>query len=181
MHAYKDMVFSTAARLTGNDAQAEDLAQETFLKAYEHFDMLRDSPTPGGWLKTVTTNLALNYITRQRRRWKFFADLRATDAEDDAPETDVPDHLLDASTPDQLFAGAQGEERHAIVERALQRLPDHQRVPIVLYHFEDMPYQDIARRLKVSLPKIKTDILRGRAALAKVLAAEGFSREALES
>ena len=51
MRAYQDMVFSTAARLTGNDAQAEDIAQDVFLRAYEHFPHLRSSPTAGGWFR----------------------------------------------------------------------------------------------------------------------------------
>src|SRR5579863_5053466 len=67
MRAYQDMVFSTAARLLGNDAQAEDIAQEVFIRAYAHFEQLRGSPTCGGWLKTVTTNLALNHLHRYRR------------------------------------------------------------------------------------------------------------------
>jgi RNA polymerase sigma-70 factor (ECF subfamily) len=58
------------------------------------------------------------------------------------------------------------------VARALDTLPDHQRVPLVLFHFEDMPYHEIARRLGVSLAKVKTDILRGRIALARRLAQE---------
>src|SRR5687767_13452691 len=52
MRNYQDMVFSTAARLTGNDAQAEDISQEVFLKAYENYDHISSSPTAGGWLKT---------------------------------------------------------------------------------------------------------------------------------
>ena len=64
MRAYQDMVFSTAVRLAGNDRQAEDISQEVFLRAYEHFAHLRTSPTAGGWLKTVTTNLTLNYLSR---------------------------------------------------------------------------------------------------------------------
>ena len=50
MRDYQDMVFSTAARITGNATQAEDIAQEVFLKAFQHFDMLSASPTAGGWL-----------------------------------------------------------------------------------------------------------------------------------
>jgi RNA polymerase sigma-70 factor (ECF subfamily) len=83
MQAYQDMVFSTAARLTGNDAQAEDIAQEVFLKAYQHFEMLQSSPTPGGWLKTVATRLTLNHLSRYRRRWRFFSELRNPDDGDD--------------------------------------------------------------------------------------------------
>jgi RNA polymerase sigma-70 factor (ECF subfamily) len=55
------------------------------------------------------------------------------------------------------------------LEQALQALPDHQRVPLVLFHFEDRSYQDIADTLGVSLAKVKTDIFRGREALKKVL------------
>ena len=55
------MVFSTAARLTADAAQAEDIAQDVFLKAYQNFDMLKESPSPGGWLKTVARNLTLNH------------------------------------------------------------------------------------------------------------------------
>ena len=55
------------------------------------------------------------------------------------------------------------------MERALAALPPHQRVPLVLYHFEELPYEDIARKLNVSLAKVKTDILRARTALAKIL------------
>ena len=160
MHAYQDMVFSTAARLTGNDAQAEDIAQEVFLKAYENFAALRLSATAGGWLKTVTTNLTLNHLSRYRRRWRFFSEMRREDEEE--PDVDFP-------VADTLLADLEAGQRHAIVEQVLRALPEHQRVPLVLYHFEEMSYDQIAEQLRVSLPKVKTDIARGRAAMAKHL------------
>jgi len=64
MQNYQNMVFSTAMRLTANQAEAEDISQEVFLKAYERFNELKTSPTAGGWLKTVATNLSLNHLTR---------------------------------------------------------------------------------------------------------------------
>ena len=168
MRDYQDMVFSTAARITGNATQAEDIAQEVFLKAFQHFDMLSASPTAGGWLKTVATNLSLNHLTRYRNRWRFFSELRRDDAGDasDAPE-------IDFAAPDIFFNAMDADERRALVERALDELPAHQRVPLVLYHFEAMPYDEIAQKLGVSLAKIKTDILRARAALAKILLRAG--------
>jgi len=172
MHAYQDMVFSTAARLTGNDAQAEDIAQDVFLKAYESFDQLRGSPTAGGWLKTVATRLALNHLSRYRRRWRFFSELRREDSDDDSElEFETPD-----LTPDSIIADIDAGQRHALIEQALRELPEHHRVPLVLYHFEEMPYLDIAKQLQVSLPKVKTDIQRARAALAKILARRGLLR-----
>jgi RNA polymerase sigma-70 factor, ECF subfamily len=170
MHAYQDMVFSTAARLTGNDAQAEDIAQEVFLKAYENFAELRGSPAAGGWLKTVATRLTLNHLSRYRRRWRFFSELRGEDSDDD-PEVEfsTPDLTLDS-----VVADIDAHQRHTLVEQALRELPEHHRVPLVLYHFEDMPYLDIAKQLQVSLPKVKTDIQRARAALARILARSGL-------
>jgi RNA polymerase sigma-70 factor, ECF subfamily len=171
MRAYQDMVFSTAARLAGNDAQAEDIAQEVFLKAYENFDQLRDSPTAGGWLKTVTTNLTLNYLSRYRRRWRFFSEFRR-------PEDDEEGNLeFDIAVPDGLLADVDATERRALIEQALRDLPERHRVPLVLYHFEDMSYDDIAARLQVSLAKVKTDIFRARAALAKILTRQGVVAE----
>ena len=174
MHAYQDMVFSTAVRITGNDVQAEDIAQEVFLKAYESFAHLRDSPTAGGWLKTVTTRLTLNHLSRYRKRWRFFSELRGEGTEDDEPEMDFP-------VPDMLLADIDACERRVLIEQAIRELPERQRVPLVLYHFEEMPYQEIARQLRVSLPKVKTDIQRGRAALVKKLARRGVVRASLET
>lgn len=164
MHAYQDMVFSTAARLTGNDAQAEDIAQEVFLKAYESFSSLRTSSTAGGWLKTVTTRLTLNHLARYRRRWRFFSELRRDDEEE--PEIDFP-------VPDTILTDIEAGQRQEIVEQALRALPEQQRVPLVLYHFEEMSYDQIAAQLQVSLSKVKTDIQRGRAAMAKRLKKAG--------
>ena len=68
---YQNMVFSTAMRLLANPTEAEDVSQEVFLRAYERFDDLRNSPTAGGWLKTVATNLSLNHLSRYRSRLEF--------------------------------------------------------------------------------------------------------------
>ena len=172
MRNYQDMVFSTAVRLVNNAAQAEDISQEVFLKAYERYEMLQSSPTAGGWLKTVATNLSLNHLSRYRNRWRFFSEFRRDDAGADSEQSDV-----EFAAPDTFFSGVDAGERRAWVEQALEQLPDHQRVPLVLYHFEDMPYEDIAKRLRVSLAKVKTDILRARAALAQILARSGASHE----
>jgi len=176
MRAYQDMVFSTAVRLVANDAQAEDISQDVFVKAFEHFDMLRGSPTAGGWLKTVATNLSLNHLQRYRKRWRFFSEFRqeGTGGEEAGAETEF-------AAPETFFEGVDADERRAWVEKALDRLPEGQRIPLVLYHYEDLSYDEIAKKLGVSLAKVKTDILRAREALAKVIARSGTSHETLEA
>jgi RNA polymerase sigma-70 factor (ECF subfamily) len=172
MRAYQDMVFSTAARLTGNDAHAEDIAQEVFLRAYEQFSHLRSSPTAGGWLKTVTTNLTLNYLTRYRKRWRLFSELKESARDDRSDPSEI-----EWEVPDTLLADLNADQRRLIIDGALRQLPQHQRLALVLYHFEELSYQDIAHKLHVSLAKVKTDIRRARAALLPLLAADGLERE----
>ena len=174
MRTYQNMVFSTAARLSGNDAQAEDIAQEVFLRAHRKFDELRDSPRAAGWLKTVATNLTFTYLTRYRKRWVFFSQLQPADGTDEDP-------VLDFASDESVVEEVRDDERHEYVEAALSELPEHQRVPLVLFHFEEMPYEDIAQRLRISLPKVKTDIHRARQALAKILERRGIMADQLEA
>ena len=161
MRAYQDMVFSTAVRLLGNDAEAEDIAQEVFLKAYERFAELSQSPTVGGWLKTVTRNLCLNHLTRYRARWRFFSEMLSHD--------DSRDVTLDIPAPDTMTSKVDEADYRRLLEQALQKLPSAQRVPLVLFHFENLTYEEIAAKLSMSLSKVKTDIFRGREALRKKL------------
>jgi RNA polymerase sigma-70 factor (ECF subfamily) len=158
MRNYQNMVFSTAMRLVANQAEAEDIAQEVFLKAYERFDDLHDSPTVGGWLKTVATNMSLNHLSRYRSRWSFFSELFGGRGEEDEREPDF-------AAPDNVEEDLAKADRRVLVEQALQKLPASQRVPLVLYHLEDLSYEEIAAKLRVSLGKVKTDIFRGRGAL----------------
>jgi RNA polymerase sigma-70 factor (ECF subfamily) len=170
MRNYQDMVFSTAARLLGDDAQAEDISQNVFLKAYERFEELQNNPTTPGWLKTVATNMSLNHLTRYRKRLSFLGDWRREDSDDESEEALLGPEF---AVPDTLLAEIEDDERHELVEAALRALPEHQRVPLVMFHFDDVAYADIAVQLNVSVPKVKSDIFRGRAALMKSLAETG--------
>lgn len=160
MQNYQNMVFSTAMRLLAHEADAQDVAQEVFLRAFKHFEQLRDSPTAGGWLRTVATNLSLNHLSRYRSRWRFFSDLMSRSRDDEETEIEWP--------AEESAEFGQGD-RHELVEQALRKLPEVQRVPLVLYHVEGLRYEEIASKLGVSLGKVKTDIFRGREALRKKL------------
>ena len=161
MKNYQDMVYGTAMRMLGNPTDAQDIAQTVFLKAHEAFGSLAQSQAAGGWLKTVTRNLCLNHLTRYRNRWRFFSEMRSE--EDD---TDFSDTL---AAPEQLESGMDETDRRQLLEVALRKLPEAQRVPLVLFHFEELAYEEIAEKLGASLSKVKTDIHRGRLALKRHL------------
>ncbi len=155
---YQDMVFATAVRLLGDRAEAEDVAQTVFLRAFQHFDAIGSSPTAAGWLKTVTRNACLNHLSRYRARWRFFSELESPGHDPFEAAVELP------PAPE----GDQADRREQL-EQAIRKLPDHQRVPLVLFHFEEASYQEIADTLGVSLAKVKTDIHRGREALRRLL------------
>jgi RNA polymerase sigma-70 factor, ECF subfamily len=172
MQNYQNMVFSTAMRLLAKQAEAEDVSQEVFLRAYERFDQLRDNPSAGGWLKTVATNLSLNHLARYRSRWSFFSELFGGGGGETVEEPEFP-------ASDNIEEQLNQSERRELVERALQELPAAQRVPLVLYHLEDFGYEEIAAKLGISLGKVKTDIFRGREVLRKKLQLKMNRAEAL--
>jgi len=157
---YQDMVYAVAVRLLGNPADAEDVAQTVFLRAYERFDDLAGRPTVPGWLRTVTTHLCLSHLSRYRSRWQLFSEVAS---DDDGPAFDVASP--EAGPVETLLRA----DTAARLEEAVSGLPTHQRVPLVLHHFEGRSYEEIAGLLGVSLGKVKTDIHRARLKLRKVL------------
>src|SRR5262245_22232033 len=169
---HQDMVYATALRLLGNRPDAEDVAQTVFLRAFERFEEIGSSPSAAGWLKTVTTNLCLNHLSRYRFRWRFFSEMGRDET---VPGPKGPGlheaGLLEAAlgVPATHANDFETADEQARLARALRRLPAKQRVPLVLFHFEDKSYQEIADLLGRSLVKVKTDIHRGRQALKRTL------------
>ncbi len=159
------MVFATAVRLLGDPSEAEDVAQTVFLRAFERFDSLRSSPSAPGWLRTVTTNLCLNHLKRFRSRVRLFSQRRESERRGETP---FEASVADLESP---LATLERNEQREHLERALRRLPTAQRVPLVLFHFQQRSYREIAARLEVSLSKVKTDIHRGREALRHLMEA----------
>lgn len=156
------MVFATAVRLLGDATEAEDAAQTVFLRAFERYGQLAGNPAAGGWLKTTTRNICLNHLTRYRARWRFFSEMDADRGTGERYEDGLESRVSRAIEDGHV-------DRRERLEEAIHRLPDAQRVPLVLFHFEELSYEEIARALGVSLAKVKTDIHRARQALRRLL------------
>ena len=164
------MVFGVAVRLLGDPSEAEDVSQTAFLRAFERFDILRANPAAGGWLRTVTTNLCLNHLKRVRSRFRLFSQRRASA---EASPLSFEESLV---APESLADDLERREERARLESGIRQLPAHQRVPLVLFHFQQRSYRDIAALLEVSLGKVKSDIHRGREALRHLMETNDDSR-----
>lgn len=158
-------VYRLAYRLTGNQHDAEDLTQETFLRVFRSLSTY----SPGtfeGWLHRITTNLFLDQVRRKRR-------VRID------PWGDETERLpaSAASTPERGFEHANLDSD---VQRALDELPPEFRAAVVLCDMEGLSYEEIGVTLGVKLGTVRSRIHRGRAQLRESLAHRAPDRLAAE-
>ena len=146
---HQDMVFSTAMRITGSFAESEDISQQVFLQAYHQFDSLRVHINPGGWLRLAARNLSINHVKRYFKRWYFFDTVSEIPPEIESAVQSDGDKTL-------LF------ENMEKVKKVLGELPPKFRVPLVLFYYERLSYQEIAMELSCSEAKVKTDLFRSK-------------------
>lgn len=140
------LVVGQAYLLVGDLGEAQDVAQEAFLRALARWRFVRTLEDPTGWTRRVAINLAISRWRRHRNAltaWRRRAD----------PDT----------------AAGPGADRVDIVD-ALRGLPPRQRAVIVLHHMNDLSVADVARELGVPEGTVKSDLSRGRASLSRALA-----------
>lgn len=147
---YQTSVFNVCYRILHERGAAEDLAQETLMRAYDRlhtFDLERDF---GPWIRRVAANLCLNHLESQKPTVQF-------DEERDADETQRPE------------ATAEGRERSAQIRKALSSLPPQYRVVVELRHYQELSYDEIAAELNIPLSDVKSHLFRARKLLAEIL------------
>lgn len=157
---FKRSVFATAYRMMGNREEAEDQAQEAFLKIYRGIRGLKEPKTLTTWIQRITVNTCLDALGRQQRRPSYIS--MTTDEEDEEQSYAASQ----AGAPD--VAAESGELRRCL-ERALSALEPDWRKVIVLRDIEDMAYEEIAAALKIKLSAVKMRIHRARLAFQKLL------------
>lgn len=161
---YQGAVFNVTLRMTGNRPDAEDAAQETFLRAFRAFDRFDPDQPPAPWLKRIAVNVCLNLFEARRIR------PATTESDLARPGTDTPglDHWSHPQPgPEQRLLHA---EQAAQIHRAILALPPHYRAVIELRHFQELSYEEMAETLERSLPNVKSDLFRARRQLRQLLA-----------
>jgi RNA polymerase sigma-70 factor (ECF subfamily) len=159
---YKSRVFASAYRLMGNRQDAEDQAQEVFLKIYRGIKTLEDPATLPAWITRITVNTCLDALAKQRRRPQM-TSLTPPNAED-GEEMHVPDQRT--PTPETAVLR---RELQRCLEETLAQMDPNARAVLVLRDVEDHSYQEIAEALAVGLSAVKMRIQRARLAFQKLL------------
>jgi RNA polymerase sigma-70 factor, ECF subfamily len=145
-------------RYTRDSALAEDLTQEVFLRIYRSAPGYRPRAKFQTWMFTIARNLALNALRRQSRR-----DV-SMDQEYPGEEGFRKQQWIDERAPLPSEALLK-QEREALIQEALDQLPEHQRAAVLLRRYENMPYEDIAQTLGVTVPAVKSLLTRARETL----------------
>lgn len=168
---YAPQLYSAALRMTRNPADAEDLVQETFLKAYRSFGTFEEGSNLRAWLYRILTNTYINlYRARQRRPQE--TDL--ADVEDlylYRRLGSIEAAMASRSAEDQLFDLFTDDE----VKQALENLPENFRLPVLLADVEDFSYKEIAEMLDIPIGTVMSRLHRGRKAMQRALV--DFARE----
>jgi RNA polymerase sigma-70 factor, ECF subfamily len=152
-------IFRYIMSMVRDTAEAEDLTQETFLRAYRRHDSLRDEGAQTAWLYRIATNVCLDRLRQYSRRAPI-------ESETDLDQVDI----ADPDTP-TLQKTIERDEMSACVQRYLNRLSDSYRAVILLHDMHDLTASDIARLLGESLDNVKIRLHRARVKLKTALEA----------
>ena len=154
---YHDRIYRYVLGMVKNSAEAEDLTQDTFLRAYRHGDSLRDPDAVRGWLYRIATHVCLDRL-RQR---KLLISL-------DDKEAGVRVKLPVSESPSPLEI-SERKETSASVQRCLEFLPDKYRAVILLHEAHSLTAPEIAELLGVTLTTVKIRLHRARRKLQQVM------------
>ena len=152
VHQEAKKVFNLAYRLCGNQEEAKDISQETFVRAYEHFDCFRGSSRVFTYLYRITFNVWKNRLRHWSRHPAF--SLHSTRPEE--PDIDLADPK---PAPDQAF---ELDERAGLVRTCLDALDPTSRLIIILRDMEGRSYEEISRIMKCRLGTVKSRLARAR-------------------
>ena len=165
VEAYQQRLVGIMHHLVGNAEEAEDLAQEVFLRVYRARKKYRARCKFSTWLFTIANNLALNALRSRQRKPVVPLNVR-----DSGPLGPRPAEQLVRDRAAQPAQHVQQRELAGIVQLALAGLNERQRMAVVLNKFEDMSYEEIAEVMRLSPKAVKSLLSRARSNLRDALA-----------
>lgn len=152
---YENLVFTICCRVFENREEAEDIAQESFIKCYQSLKQFKGESKFSSWLYTITYNTCMNHLKYKKRQ---------TSVEDIA---NIADHEI--IEQDQIFAKLEQKEQTNLIQQALSKLELDERMIIQLYYYEELPIKEISNILSLKIENIKIKLFRSRKKLFNIL------------
>jgi RNA polymerase sigma-70 factor (ECF subfamily) len=160
-----DAVYRFALRLSGAPDQAEDLVQETFLRAYKSWGQYTEGTRAKSWLFTICRNVFLRGRERRQRHDEIVEESVGREGPGANPVNPVWVSVLGVDPEGDFFDSIVDEE----IVHAIEALPEEYRTAVVLSDLEGLPYAEIAKLMDVPVGTVKSRLFRGRRQLQKVL------------
>lgn len=154
VEVHQRRVVGTVAKMIGDDQDAEDIAQQVFLRVWKSAGKYRPTAKFTTWLFTITRNLVFNELRRRKRH-----PTDSIDAKEEAHRPTKSVRETESENPDQAFLQREMQEA---IQAAIDDLPEPQRLAIVLRRYEDLPYEEIAEVLNLSVSAVKSLLFRAR-------------------
>jgi len=158
---HQRLVIGTVARMLGNNSDAEDIAQQVFVRVWKSASRYVPRARFTTWLLTITRNLVFNELRRRKRH-----TTTPLQGEKEGEEIQLKDER--GATPD---ASLLESELQRAIEQAIAALPETQRLAVVLRRYEELSYEEIAEALGQSIPAVKSLLFRARTELRERLKA----------
>lgn len=159
---YQHKIVSLVSRYVHDNHEAEDVAQESFIRAYRALRDFRSESAFYTWLYRIAINTARNWLASNKRRPSAPSSYESEDGE----TFDETDNLTDNTTPESELASRQIAQT---VNKAIEDLPEDLRNAIVLREIEGMSYEDIAQSMNCPIGTVRSRIFRAREAIAEKL------------
>ncbi len=161
MNRYRKKVETIVLRIVRQKIETEDLVQEIFAKAFTSISSFKSEFSFSTWLYKIATNHCIDFV-RKKRLSTYSLD-EDYELEEDSIQREIPDW---SKLPDrELFE----KQRNEIIHQAINSLPEHYRKVIIMRHFEEKSYKEIANELKLPIGTVKVQIFRARELLYKNL------------
>ena len=153
---YKNRLYSYLYRLLGNESEAEEFAQEAFVRAYMHADKYRTIARFSTWLYTIATNLVRNRIRNIKRRPKTISMWTEDNGGEDGRWVDIKD---ESPNPEETMDQRKLQE---LIQQAIEKIPSRYRPSFVLREINGLSYEEIAATTGLKLGTVRSRINRGR-------------------
>jgi RNA polymerase sigma-70 factor (ECF subfamily) len=156
---YKDRVHNYVCRMAGTGTDAEDLTQETFVRAFVSIKSFQGRASLNTWLYRIATNVCIDHARRSGKIKANTESLQQNEEDGGSAERDLPDSRFD---PQNILLN---KELGAKLELALKALPEKLRMVVLLHDIEGLPYEEIAQIAECPLGTVKSRLFNARAAL----------------
>jgi len=158
---YQHKIVHLVNRYVKDPSEAQDVAQDTFIKAYRALGDFRGESAFYTWLYRIAINTAKNYLlSRSRRHFDYEVDVQDAEQVENAPQ------LKDIETPESVLAN---EQIVRVIRSAIENLPEEMRIAITLREFEGMSYEEIAIAMDCPIGTVRSRIFRAREAIEQKL------------